>query len=190
MKKKLIVIGILAITLMGCGKPDINNKSKLTKFESGILNSTKNDEDERDMQIKDNGEDKANVQEKNTDNSQQTTTKKQEKKSNNKSSKSTSSSQSNSGKVPSSNGQSQQEVPKQDATQQQEQEKPVIPEPSQPACDDTIPVNGYLNEEDAANYAESTIMDNLLNGDGNLSGYKLETAQTSCGTIYYILTIY
>ena len=79
---------------------------------------------------------------------------------------------------------------------QKSQEKPSVPEtsvpkvPNIPACSDAIPSGTYRSEDEAAAYAESVILDNLINGDGSLTGYNIERAQTECGTPYYILKIY
>lgn len=69
--------------------------------------------------------------------------------------------------------------------------KPTTPEvPDVPTCSNDIPNGTYKSEDEAAAYAESVILDNLINGDGSLTGYNIERAQTGCGTIYYILVIY
>lgn len=79
---------------------------------------------------------------------------------------------------------------------QKSQEKTSIPEtsvpkvPNIPACSDAIPSGSYRSEDEAAAYAESVILDNLINGDGSLTGYSIERAQTECGTPYYILKLY
>lgn len=79
---------------------------------------------------------------------------------------------------------------------QKPQEKPSVPEttvpevPDIPACSYEIPKGTYKSEDEAAAYAESVILDNLMNGDGSLTGYSIERAQTECGTPYYVLVIY
>lgn len=95
------------------------------------------------------------------------------------------------------------ETPKKETTveqttipEQKPQEKPSVPDaavpevPNIPTCSFNIPDGTYSSENEAANYAESVILDNLINGDGSLTGYSIERAQTECGTPYYILKIY
>lgn len=70
------------------------------------------------------------------------------------------------------------------------EEKEPEPTPAPPACNDSIPSGTFRTEQEAANYAQGALMDNMLNGDGTLSGYELEWSQNECGTTYYIVKIY
>ena len=68
-----------------------------------------------------------------------------------------------------------------------EEQKPT---PAPPVCNDAIPQGAFRTEQEAASYAQGRLMDNMLNGDGSLSGYELEWSQTECGTTYYTVKIY
>lgn len=70
------------------------------------------------------------------------------------------------------------------------EEKEPEPTPTPPACNDSIPSGTFRTEQEAAEYAQNVLMDNMLNGDGTLSGYELEWSQNECGTTYYIVKIY
>lgn len=91
-----------------------------------------------------------------------------------------------------SNNSSQVEPPVPDSPQEKPESKPSEKEPT-PAplvCNDAIPQGAFKTEQEAASFAQGVLMDNMLNGDGTLSGYELEWSQTECGTTYYTVKIY
>lgn len=90
------------------------------------------------------------------------------------------------------NNSSQVEPPVPDSPQEKPESKPSgkEPTPAPPVCNDAIPQGAFRTEQEAASYAQRMLMDNMLNGDGTLSGYELEWSQTECGTTYYTVKIY
>lgn len=91
------------------------------------------------------------------------------------------------------NNNSQVEPPVPDSPQEKPELKPSEeqkPTPAPPVCNDAIPQGAFRTEQEAASYAQGVLMDNMLNGDGSLSGYELEWLQTECGTTYYTVKIY
>lgn len=91
------------------------------------------------------------------------------------------------------NNNSQVEPPVPDSPQEKPELKPSEeqkPTPAPPVCNDAIPQGAFRTEQEAASYAQGVLMDNMLNGDGSLSGYELEWSQTECGTTYYTVKIY
>lgn len=91
------------------------------------------------------------------------------------------------------NNNSQVEPPVPDSPQEKPESKPSEGQeatPAPPICNDAIPQGAFRTEQEAANYAQGVLMDNMLNGDGSLSGYELEWSQTECGTTYYTVKIY
>ena len=92
-----------------------------------------------------------------------------------------------------SNNSSQVEPPVPDSPQEKPESNPSEeqkPTPAPPVCNDAIPQGAFRTEQEAASYAQGVLMDNMLNGDGSLSGYELEWSQTECGTTYYTVKIY
>lgn len=91
------------------------------------------------------------------------------------------------------NNNSQVEPPVPDSPQEKPESKPSEGQeatPAPPICNDAIPQGAFRTEQEAASYAQGVLMDNMLNGDGSLSGYELEWSQTECGTTYYTVKIY
>lgn len=91
------------------------------------------------------------------------------------------------------NNSSQVEPPVPDSPQEKPESNPSEeqkPTPAPPVCNDAIPQGAFRTEQEAASYAQGRLMDNMLNGDGSLSGYELEWSQTECGTTYYTVKIY
>lgn len=91
-----------------------------------------------------------------------------------------------------SNNSSPVEPPVPDSPQEKLESNPSEkePTPAPPVCNDAISQGAFRTEQEAASYAQGVLMDNMLNGDGSLSGYELEWLQTECGTTYYTVKIY
>lgn len=219
MGKKIICIAAMLMFTGGCvqkqengqgiaGRVAINvNVDKV--FDLAKDKSKKDKEKSKDEKKTDSTE--KETEEKQTANSNQSATAKQSTEKNSTSkqsdtSQATQPSQSNENKVNSedskhSSSSSSKEQTKQDISHTQGNEptntfepvKPIEPEPSVPACDDTIPTGAYPIEQeseiDALVQAEMT--ENQAYGDGTFTQYKTEYGQTECGTKYfYIIRIY
>lgn len=197
MKKKIILIGLSIMVLTGCASNekanDIGGKSTFNEIHSSILDiikeQVKTTDQEKDEQ-ENVSDEKSNEQESKQDDSQKTTT--QALGNNGSNNSGSQSSVKTDGDKSSSSGQSQQDNPKQD-TQPQKPTAPVIPKPSTPTCDDTIPSGAYPIEleNEVCSEIEAEISKNLSEGKPTYTQYEIEYGVTECGTKYfYIIPIY
>ncbi len=171
--------------LVGCQNAHESNSKTNTK--NVINQETKTNADKKDGETKDvEKQQSTNNQSKvNTNSNEQSSSKptpiesEVDKKPNNKPSQN-------------SNNSSPVEPPVPDSPQEKLESNPSEkePTPAPPVCNDAIPQGAFRTEQEAASYAQGVLMDNMLNGDGSLSGYELEWLQTECGTTYYTVKIY
>lgn len=191
--KKIVICLFMMLFLVGCQNAHESNSKTDTKDvikqeEISNKKDTKTNADKKDGETKDvEKQQSTNNQSKvNTNSNEQSSSKSKpiesegDKKPNNKPSQD-------------SNNNSQVEPPVPDSPQEKPESKPIEeqePTPAPPVCNDVIPQGAFRTEQEAANYAQGILMDNMLNGDGSLSGYELEWSQTECGTTYYTVKIY
>lgn len=191
--KKIVICLFMMIFLVGCQNiPESNSKNDtkdvIKQEEISNKKETKTNADKKDGETKDVEKQKStnNKTQIKTSSNEQSSSKSKpiesevDKKPNNKSSQD-------------SNNSSQVEPPVPDSPQEKPESKPSEeqePTPTPPVCNDAIPQGAFRTEQEAANYAQGILMDNMLNGDGTLSGYELEWSQTECGTTYYTVKIY
>lgn len=191
--KKILICLVMMIFLVGCQNAHESNSNTDTKDvikqeEISNKKETKTNADKKDGEIKDVEKQKS------TNNKTQIKTS-----SNEQSSSKSKSIESEVDKKPNhsssqeSNNSYQVEPPVPDSPQKKPESKPSEeqkPTPAPPVCNDAIPQGAFRTEQEAASYAQGMLMDNMLNGDGSLSGYELEWSQTECGTTYYTVKIY
>lgn len=190
--KKILICLVMMIFLVGCQNAHKSNSKTDTKDvikqeEISDKKETKTNTDKKDGETKDveNQKSTSNQTKAKTSANEQPSSQSKpiesevDKKSNNKPSQN-------------SNNSSPVEPSVPDSPQEKPESKPSEkePTPAPPVCNDAIPQGAFRTEQEAANYAQGVLMDNMLNGDGTLSGYELEWSQTECGTTYYTVKIY
>ena len=190
--KKVLIYLIMMMFLVGCqnaheSNSKTNTKNVINQEEISDKKETKTNADKKDGETKDvEKQQSTNNQSKvNTNSNEQSSSKptpiesEVDKKPNNKPSQN-------------SNNSSPVEPPVPDSPQEKLESNPSEkePTPAPPVCNDAIPQGAFRTEQEAASYAQGVLMDNMLNGDGSLSGYELEWLQTECGTTYYTVKIY
>ncbi|MCQ5121170.1 hypothetical protein NE663_02690 [Massilicoli timonensis] len=191
--KKILICLIMMMFLVGCqnaheSNSKTNTKDVINQEEISDKKETKTNADKKDGETKD------------VEKSKNTTNQTKVKTSSNEQSRSKtkpieSEVDNKSDYKPSQdpNNNSQVEPPVPDSPQEKPESKPSEeqkPTPAPPICNDAIPQGAFRTEQEAASYAQGVLMDNMLNGDGSLSGYELEWLQTECGTTYYTVKIY
>lgn len=191
--KKILICLIMMMFLVGCqnaheSNSKTNTKDVINQEEISDKKETKTNADKKDGETKD------------VEKSKNTTNQTKVKTSSNEQSRSKtkpieSEVDNKSDYKPSQdpNNNSQVEPPVPDSPQEKPELKPSEeqkPTPAPPICNDAIPQGAFRTEQEAASYAQGVLMDNMLNGDGSLSGYELEWSQTECGTTYYTVKIY
>lgn len=191
--KKILICLIMMMFLVGCqnaheSNSKTNTKDVINQEEISDKKETKTNADKKDGETKD------------VEKSKNTTNQTKVKTSSNEQSRSKtkpieSEVDNKSDYEPSQdpNNNSQVEPPVPDSPQEKPESKPSEGQeatPAPPICNDAIPQGAFRTEQEAANYAQGVLMDNMLNGDGSLSGYELEWSQTECGTTYYTVKIY
>lgn len=191
--KKILICLIMMMFLVGCqnaheSNSKTNTKDVINQEEISDKKETKTNADKKDGETKD------------VEKSKNTTNQTKVKISSNKQSRSKtkpieSEVDNKSDYKPSQdpNNNSQVEPPVPDSPQEKPESKPSEGQeatPAPPICNDAIPQGAFRTEQEAASYAQGVLMDNMLNGDGSLSGYELEWSQTECGTTYYTVKIY
>ena len=191
--KKFLICLVMMMFLVGCQNiPESNSKTDtkdvINQEEVSDKKETKTNTDKKDGGTKDVEKSKS------TNNQTQVKTNSNERSSSNsKPIESEVDTKSNHNPPPESNNSSQVEPPVPDSPQEKPESKPSEgqePTPAPPVCNDAIPQGSFRTEQEAASYAQGVLMDNMLNGDGTLSGYELEWSQTECGTTYYTVKIY
>lgn len=190
--KKILICLVMMMFLVGCQNAHESNSKSHTmdvikQEEISDKKETKTNADKKDGETKDVEKQKStnNKTQIKTSSNEQSSSKptpiesEVDKKPNNKPSQD-------------SNNSSQVEPPVPDSPQEKPESKPSEkePTPAPPVCNDAIPQGAFKTEQEAASYAQGVLMDNMLNGDGTLSGYELEWSQTECGTTYYTVKIY
>lgn len=190
--KKIVICLVMMMFLVGCQNAHESNSKTDTKDvikqeEISNKKDTKTNTDKKDGETKDveNQKSTNNQTKAKTSSNEQSSSKSKpiesevDKKPNNKPSQDP-------------NNSSQVDPPVPDSPQEKPESKPSEKEPTTapPVCNDAIPQGAFRTEQEAANYAQGILMDNMLNGDGSLSGYELEWSQTECGTTYYTVKIY
>lgn len=191
--KKILICLVMMIFLVGCQNAHKSNSKTDTKDvikqeEISDKKETKTNTDKKDGETKDveNQKSTSNLTKDKTSSNEQSSSKSKpiesevDKKPNHSSSQE-------------SNNSSQVEPPVPDSPQEKPESNPSEeqkPTPAPPVCNDVIPQGAFRTEQEAASYAQGMLMDNMLNGDGSLSGYELEWSQTECGTTYYTVKIY
>lgn len=191
--KNIVICLFMMIFLVGCQNiPESNSKNDtkdvIKQEEISNKKETKTNADKKDGETKDVEKQKSTSNQtkaKTSSNEQPSSQSKPiesevDKKSNNKPSQNSNKSSPVEPPVPDS----PQEKPESNPSEEQK------PTPAPPVCNDAIPQGAFRTEQEAASYAQGRLMDNMLNGDGSLSGYELEWSQTECGTTYYTVKIY
>lgn len=191
--KKILICLFMMIFLVGCQNiPESNSntdtKDVIKQEEISNKKDTKTNADKKDGETKNVEKQKSTSNQtkaKTSSNEQPSSQSKPiesevDKKSNNKPSQNSNNSSPVEPPVPDS----PQEKPESNPSEEQK------PTPAPPVCNDAIPQGAFRTEQEAASYAQGVLMDNMLNGDGSLSGYELEWSQTECGTTYYTVKIY
>ena len=195
--KKILICLIMMMFLVGCQNAHESNsktdrKDVIKQEEISNKKDTKTNTDKKDGET--DGETKDVEKSKNTTNQTKVKTS-----SNEQSSSKSKPLESEVDKKPNNkpsqdpNNSSQVEPPVPDSPQEKPESNPSEeqkPTPAPPVCNDVIPQGAFRTEQEAASYAQGVLMDNMLNGDGSLSGYELEWSQTECGTTYYTVKIY
>lgn len=189
MKKRMLLL-LLCLLISGCSTNSENKEKGTSKKDTTITEKESKNKKVEKEKIEDNKretpqeEESSNTPSSNGDNSNQVT-------SNDKT-------QSSNQKIDTGSKQQSAEPneavtpvqPKPSPPTKPETTTEVKPEPSPPVCNNTIPEGAYLNEDEAAAYAEKILTDKANSGEISVGGYDIEVGATQCGTKYYILTIY